>query len=184
MFNTFFSDFSKAFDSVNHDLLIRKLENYGIRGNILKWIQSYLTRLSVQIKIKKYVSQSFEIHSGVPQGSHLGPLLFILFINDITEVIKYSEILLFADDAKIFKNVLCQADCLELQSDIVAMAVWCARNDPELNVEKYHVMNFYNNHRLIQFPYNVGNIVVKNVKSLKDLGVVVDSSLNFNEHIS
>ena len=182
--DAFFSDFSKAFDSVNHDLLIRKLENYGVRGNMLKWTQSYLTGRSAQVKIKNHISESFEIQSGVPQGSHLGPLLFILFINDITEVIKYSEILLFADDAKLYKNIVCQADCVELQSDIVAIAVWCARNALELNIGKCNVMNFCNNHRLVQFQYKLGNAALNNVKSIKDLGVMLDSNLSFKDHVS
>ena len=74
--DAFFSDFSKAFDSVNHELLIRKLYNNGIRDNVLKWIGSYLTGRSAQVKIKNFKSEQFDILSGVSQSSHLGPLLF------------------------------------------------------------------------------------------------------------
>lgn len=181
--DAFFSDFSKAFDSVNHALLARKLENYGVKGKMLEWIESYLTGRTAQIKVKNYKSEPFEIVSGVPQGSHLGPLLFILFIDDIKNVIKHSQILLFADDAKIYKEIKSIDDSIALQRDIIAMAVWCARNALDLNLDKCFIINFYNNKNPKLFDYKVGNCVLNNTESTKDLGVMLDYRLNFKSHI-
>ena len=99
--DAFCRDFSHASHSDNHSLLITKYSNIGVRGSALTWIESYLTGKTTKVKIKNYVSSAFSIPYGVPQGSHLAPLLFILFINDITNVIQHSELLIFANDAKI-----------------------------------------------------------------------------------
>ena len=181
--DTFYNDLLKAFDSVNHNLLLRKLENYGVVGNMLKWIESYFKGRSAQTRIKNHVSDPFDILSGVPQGSHLGPLLFIIFINDITQVVKYSKIFLYADDAKIFKNIKSVLDCIKLQRDIDAVAEWCSSNALKLNIEKCHTMNFCNNYNQIEYPYSIGNSLISKVNSLKDLGVVIDSKLNFKKHV-
>ena len=103
--DAFYSDFSWAFDSVNHRLFISKLSNIGVRGPALSWIESNLTGRTTQVKIKNYLSSAFEVPLGVPQGSHFGPLLFILFINDIVTVIRHSKLLIFVDDAKMYKRI-------------------------------------------------------------------------------
>ena len=97
-------DFAKAFDSVNHNLLIYKLAKLGLSGGTLKWILSYLSDRELQVKIKGNLSDPFVAPSGVPQGSHLGPLLFILFINDINNELRYVIVLIFADDKNFQKS--------------------------------------------------------------------------------
>ena len=140
--DAFFSDFSRAFDSVNHDLLIRKLHNFGIRGTLLNWLNSYLVDWFAQVIIKNVMSSQFRVLSGVPQGSQLGPHLFIIFINDITEVIKYSNILLFTDDAKLYKRINNDRDVGQLQRDIRSLNDLGTRNIVDLNINKWYVMNF------------------------------------------
>ena len=115
------SNFLGAFDSANHKLLKRKLENIEAKGAALQWIKSYLHGRTAQVKIKNISSPFFYIPSGVSQGSHLGPLLFILFINDITSTIFNSELLIYADDAKMYKRIGTNADAVDLQRDIDAL---------------------------------------------------------------
>ena len=106
-----------------------------------------MTGRTAQVKIKNFKSQPFYIQSGVPQGSHLTSLLFILCINDLTDVIKYSKLLLFADDATIFKRVRSSEDSLELQRDISAIANWCESNALDMNVGKCFIIKFDNDTR-------------------------------------
>ena len=105
-------DFAKAFDKVPHGRLLRKLEKYGIRGQILEWIKAWLCGRT-RVCLEGIVSDLVAVISGVPQGSVLGPLLFLIYINDLEEGIK-SLLLKFADDTKIFQSVSNEEDCLSL----------------------------------------------------------------------
>ena len=99
-----YTDFSKAFDKVDHETLLMKLQNYGINGTALKLFHSYLVDRRLQVKVDSHLSKEYEVISGVPQISHLGPLLFNMFVNDIGKHFK-SEYLLYADDLKIFRII-------------------------------------------------------------------------------
>ena len=108
-----YTDFQKAFDVVPHDLLIKKLYcNFGFRDNILLLFHSFLSNRFQRVVINGVESKWTSVTSGVPQGSILGPLLFIMYINDVSNVFKFSKCLLFADDAKIYKSISSLADCL------------------------------------------------------------------------
>lgn len=116
--DTIYTDFQKAFDKVNHNILLYKLSCFGIHGTIFNWLKSYLCSRTQVVKINSYVSNYFLVSSGVPQGSHLGPLLFILFINDLPSIFDSSvNIFLFADDAKLFSVIKSPNDSLKLQSN-------------------------------------------------------------------
>lgn len=130
-----YTDLSKAFDRVNPKILIKKLEYYGIRESLLHWFSDYLYGRASFIVHNGSASESFVPLRGVPQGSILGPLLFLIFINDLPAHIQ-CEILLFADDAKIFRKIHDQGDCIALQNDLNSLEVWCNANNIVLNVDK------------------------------------------------
>ena len=116
-------DFSKAFDKVAHQRLLYKFRHYGIRGNCLKWIESWLTCRSQAVVVEGERSKDVPVLSGVPQGTVLGPLMFILFINDIGENIT-SSIKLFADDCLLFREINSEQDAKDLQNDLNDVINW------------------------------------------------------------
>lgn len=111
--DTLYTDFSKAFDRISHKVLIHKLRSYGFPENIINWIGSYLNDRYQLVKMDAFTSSTFAVPSGVPQGSHLGPLLFNVLINDIVQIIN-CNVLLFADDMKIYSRISVPSDCLKL----------------------------------------------------------------------
>lgn len=113
-----YTDYSKCFDKIDHKLLITKLELIGIRGDLLRWFSSYIDNRSQAVVINNYISGWVRIPSGVPQGSLLGPLLFLIFINDISSCFHTSQLLCFADDMKIFSTIRSANDVVNLQADL------------------------------------------------------------------
>ena len=113
-----YTDISKAFDRLLHSVLVRKLHRIGVHSAMLSWIQSYLSDREQFVRVSGWISDSIKVTSGVPQGSHLGPLLFILFMNDVPDVLNYSKCLMFADDLNIFCSVKSVLDALNLQRDL------------------------------------------------------------------
>ena len=142
-----FIDLRKAFDTVNHDILLSKLEHYGIRGTTLKWFKSYLSNRKQYVFHNGESSKLMDITCGVPQGSVLGPLLFLLYINDLPNISKVLHFYLFADDT----NIYCEANTLqELQTiinrELKELRTWLIVNRLSLNIDK---TNF-----VIYHPYN------------------------------
>lgn len=121
--------------------------------------------------------------SGVPQGSHLGPLLFLIFINDLPGIIRHSEILLYADDVKLFLSFKHESERRMLQNDISAFSDWCDINLMVLNIDKCKCMTF-SRKTVDTANYNIKSVALSNVHSCLDLGVMMDAKLNFNSHIS
>lgn len=179
-----YTDFAKAFDKVDHCILINKLRAAGIGGPLLKWIASYLSNRTQLVKIINGASFTFKQTSGVPQGSHLGPLFFILFINDLIPLIKHSECLLYADDAKIFKAINCQNDVAELQEDLDSIFLWSVRNKLPLNLDKCKVIHFSRIRANIVSYYKMGSTQLSEVAEIRDLGLIMNNKLDYNEHIS
>lgn len=178
-----YTDFSKAFDSVNHNILIQKLSNCGITGILLNWCQSYLDNRQSKVAIKGYESNWFSTSSGVPQGSHLGPLFFNIFINDIQRCFLHSKYCLFADDMKIFKEISSSADVTSLQEDLDRLVNWCSLNKLSLNVDKCLQVRFCRKKSLSPSSYNVKGIILKEADTVRDLGVTLDCTLRLNTHI-
>ena len=117
-------DLAKALDTVPHKKLLRKLDAYGIQGRLLDWISNYLSGRVQKIKLGNITSSLQNAMQGVPQGSVLGPLSFSLYINDMPDAIKHSKLMLFADDAKLFKRIRSDRDMVALQNDISAIENW------------------------------------------------------------
>ena len=128
-------DFSKAFDSVPHQRLLMKLDYYGIRGNMLMWIKAFLSNRSQSVSVNGIQSSSKPVLSGVPQGSILGPVLFLLYINDISSSVK-SRLRLFADDCILYSEIREVQDCWALQDDLEQLSLWSNTWQLNFNVKK------------------------------------------------
>ena len=181
--HSIYTDFSKAFDRVNHTLLLKKLEAIGVSGAFLDWITGYLSDRSQIVKVNNFRSYEVMVPSGVPQGSHLGPLLFNIFINDIGHCFKHCKFLCFADDLKLYLAVSSVDDCRRLQSDLARLEKWCEANGMDLNASKCHNICFTRSRNPIRFDYVIGDTVLSRTSAAVDLGVTVDSSLSFVPHI-
>ena len=177
-------DFAKAFDTVPHKRLLNKLEAYGITGKLLNWIKAFLVGRSQAVKVNGVESEIKAVLSGIPQGSVLGPILFIIYINDILDNID-SEGFLFADDTKIFKTILSKADAESLQSDIDSLEAWSKEWLLRFNPKKCHVLSLgklENTHYTMR--YKIYDSELEHVFEEKDLGVTIDMQLKFEEHVS
>lgn len=135
-----YTDYSKCFDKIDHNKLISKLQLIGIRGDLLRWLTSYLANRSQAVVINNYISSWVPVPSGVPQGSILGPLLFLIYVNDIDICLRFSKVLCFADDMKIFKAISSSSDALSLQDDLNRLSEYCTANKLFLNPSKCSVV--------------------------------------------
>lgn len=180
--DTVYTDLSKAFDKVNHLILLRKLNSYGFSSDLLSFFISYLSNRHQYVSYLGYISNQFVAGSGVPQGSNLGPLLFIIFINDLPSVLN-CRVLLYADDLKIFKVIRDPVDCLMLQRDIDCVSTWCLDNHLLLNVDKCCTMTFHKGMNPIIFQYSINGENLERCQRFRDLGVIMNSNLKFNDHI-
>ena len=178
--DTIYLDFAKAFDTVPHQRLLMKLRGYGIEGRILTWIEAFLTDRRQRVVVNDSRSSWADVTSGIPQGSVLGPMLFIIYINDMpTSVL--SSIYLFADDAKVYRNISSNDDPPTLQHDLQQLEKWSERWQLRFNSNKCKVM-----HLGRQNPrqnYTMGGTTLATTTSEKDLGVYVDTELTFEKHI-
>ena len=176
-------DFAKAFDTVPHNLIVDKLNHLGLPSWFTEWLYSYLSERKAFVKMYSTRSKTFEIPSGVPQGSVLGPLIFIIYVNDLYELLSSSK-LSFADDLKFFRVINSSADCDAVQEDIDQLLVWCSDNGMRVNSKKCKVISYTRRNDTIHHHYNIGLDTLERVSSICDLGVTMDSRLRFNEHIS
>lgn len=175
-------DFAKAFDKVNFKILLNKLELFGFHSQVLKWFCSYISNRMQFVRFKGFESMKSQPKSGVPQGSTLGPLLFIMFINDITKNLN-SNILLYADDIKLYKSIDNQDSCHVIQNDLFTIENWCINNDLHLNSNKCKVITFSRKKNPITYDYTINNNKLVRVSEIADLGVMFDSQLKFDSQI-
>lgn len=177
-------DFSKAFDKVDHGILMKKLRAFGIRGKLLRWIKSFLTDRQQFVVVEGHESAILLVLSGVPQGTVLGPLLFLIYINDIGEVVNHCKIKIFADDSKLHKTIKTLLDRFHLQEDLGNVVKWAEDNNMELNPDKYELLQHGKNTDL-KLPYVLpSGQTLKDSGCVRDLGVFVDSDLSWRSHIS
>ena len=179
-----FIDFSKAFDLVCHDILLTKLYKYGVRGGLLDWCRDYLTNRQQRVVVKGEVSDWLPVTSGVPQGSLLGPLFFIVYINDLPGVIsKGSSIALYADDSKMYRVINTQEDLSNFQSDIDKISEWCKMNKMITNTKKCKIMHITRKKSPLVGEYFIEGQPLESVNVHKDLGLFTASDLSWNQHI-
>ena len=177
-------DYSKAFDSVPHLRLISKLQAYGIRGNLLKWIKNFLIGRQQKVILNGSSSQWTEVTSGVPQGSVLGPLLFILYVNDITDGVQ-SSLEMFADDSKLYRIIQNPCDTDTLQHDLNYISNWSKLWLLNFNTTKCSVMHLGRHDRATYTLFNLAtnsNTLLQPTTEQKDLGVWTTPSMNFSVH--
>ena len=176
-----YTDFAKAFDSVPHKRLLVKLESIGIKSEVLQWIKSFLTGRRHRVGVNGELSSWIEAISGIPQGSVLGPILFVVFINDMPEVVKNS-CKLFADDAKLYRSVKTEMDNASLQDDITSMVAWSEKWQLPFNESKCKCLHI--GKETTASSYHMNSHLLENVTEEKDLGVIVDNKLKFHIHTS
>ena len=176
-------DFSKAFDKVDHTILLAKLKSIGICGKVHMWLTSFLSNRNQYVILNGTKSRAEPVQSGVPQGTVLGPILFILYINDITSVIKHSYIKIFADDSKLVKSIKSMDDRDLMQIDLQAVIQWAASNKMELNKLKFQLLQ-HGKLNDLKCSYTI-DPTVEVVKStdVKDLGVTISENISFEQHI-
>ena len=187
-------DFAKAFDKVDHKLLLKKLHRYGFHEKLIKWLESFLSNRSQHVAVHGISSFIAAIISGVPQGTVLGPLLFILFINDMSLCIKHSVIRFFADDTRILKHIFNEGHVIELQEDLNHVIEWAKCNNMLLHEDKFELIIHKHAQRstLYELPfiaefltYKISNgDYLQPVSHLKDLGVIVSSDLSWSAHVN
>lgn len=183
-YDVVYTDFRKAFDLVPFDILLIKLRNYGFSSALIELFHSYLCGRSQTVLYNGSYSQTYTVNSSVPQGSNLGPLCFLLMINNLPESIKNSNCYLFADDFKICKEITRKEDCLLLEKDITRVVEWCKENKMELNIEKCFIVTYTIKHEAIINNYTLMDRPLQRKEEAKDLGVLFDTKLTFETHIA
>lgn len=172
-----FLDLSKAFYRVCHPKLIQKLTSILGNGPMTKWIESKLTDRYQFVQYGAHVSETVPVLSGVPQGSVLGPMLFLLFINDIADVAEVN-IRLFADDCILYQRIDSYQDQLKLDESLKKVGTWCREWQMEINTEKTIAMSITKKKTQAKFSYSLGNVPLRNITVCKYLGILISSDLN------
>ena len=192
-FDYIYLDYAKAFDKVDLRLLIRKLALYGIHSKVINWIESFLSNRKQAVVVDGHLSLLAAIISGVPQGTVLGPILFLIFIDDIENCIMHSIVRCFADNTRISIAIRSEKDVKLLQRDLENVIQWSDRNNMALHKDEFEYMchKFNKQYFLIElqfmnecYQYHVSNTVtLEPVYQLRDLGVLVSNDLSWSPQL-
>ena len=177
-------DMSKAFDKVNHSTMINKLKSYGFNGSLLSWFKSYFHNRRQQVTALGSTSPSRLVTSGVPQGSILGPVLFLLYVNDLPDTISSSTIATFADDTKVFQCISCEADSTHLQENLNNINNWSSKSQIMFNHSKCKVQTISRKRKPIMTSYSMGNGQLDQCVQERDLGVWISSNLSWKKQVN
>ena len=178
-------DYRKAFDSVPHIRLLTKVHAYGIQGKVYDWIRAFLTQRTQRVLIDSAASTECVVTSGIPQGSVIGPLLFVIFINDLPEVVSdNSTVKLFADDTKLYSTRGLAKDNTGLQEDLYCISSWAEKWQLSFNEKKCKVMSIGRKNPHLRYKLKLDDISsIPEAEQEKDLGVMFDSRLQFSNHV-
>ena len=175
-------DFANAFNSVDHQILLQKLKSYGMRGQLYKWFVDYLNGHCQRVVIDGASSHWAPVTSGVPQGSILGPILFVIFINDLPDILSNEKMAsLYADDTEVYNPIRSIADCEKVQQSLTNLECWSRDNNLDFNSSKRKVLTITRKISPWTYAYQMNSKAVLRVE--KELGVCVNSNLSWNDHI-
>ena len=177
-------DFAKASKTVDHNVLLSKFKAYGVSGQLLTWFANYLSGRLQRVVIDDATSQWAPVTSGVPQGSLLGPLLFIIFINDLPDVATGDVFTsLYVDDTKEYCNINTIKDCMSIQKTLINMDKWTQNNNIRLNVSKFKALTITRKKGPLNLIYKLDNVELERVSTEKDVGANSTNSLTWNTNI-
>src|SRR6218665_1008065 len=181
-----FFDISKVFDTVNHDILLSKLDNFGIRGVVKSWFTDYLNNITQFVLVKGVTSITSRITCGVPQGSILGPLLFLIYLNDLTLISSCLKFIHFADDTNVFLSHRYVTKLFEIMNyELLKVADWFNVNKLVLNSGKTNYILFHSvRKKASSNAILINNKPLKQLESAKFLGVIIGSHLSWKDHIT
>jgi len=182
-----FIDLAKAFDTVDHGILLKKLQHYGIRGVTHQWFSSYLTNRNQQVICNGILSKFQQVKYGVPQGSNLGPLLFLIYINDLPNTSTILNFIIFADDTNVFHSHKSLDELYQIiNHEITYVVDWFRINKLSLNINKTNFILFRSHRKLIpeiSIQLLIDGNIIPQVSTTKFLGIHIDQHLNWSEHI-
>lgn len=191
--DTIYLDYAKAFDKVDLHILLKKLQQYGVGGKMLKWIKQFLLNRFQTVVVEGEKSSFRLVLSGVPQGTVLGPIFFIIYINDQLDVLRASDGKIFADDTKLINHIGDIIAHMLLQDDLNNIVAWSLKNNMQLNGDKFEVLNYSLNksHLLRNLPftqeyleYNLSDgTTIQPSKTVKDLGILLSNDCSWSPHI-
>jgi hypothetical protein len=181
--NCIYMDFMKAFDTVPHRRMLSKLRSFGFTETMVKWVESFITGRTQQVRIDGEISEEKIVISGVPQGSVLGPFLFLIYVNDMPEAVR-SRLFLFADDNKVYRIIeKASLDRSILQEDLDKLYEWSKVWLMRIHPEKLFGMEIGADREVPEYEYTVGPMMVRTSKQERDIGIEIDDKLTFANHI-
>ena len=177
-------DFAKAFDKVDHGLLLHKVRDLGITGNLGKWIHNFLTGRTQKVSVQGHLSNPSNVLSGVPQGSVLGPLLFLIMIGDIDRGLQHSQVSSFADDTRVKRKIKTEDDVALLQEDLNCLLDWTHANNMKMNSDKFELMKYGPLYDIKQdTSYQAHHQTITPTQHTRDLGITMSADGTFTQHI-
>ena len=179
-----YMDFMKAFDTVPHRRLLSKLRSFGFTSSMVNWVEAFITGRTQHVRIDGVVSEEKTVISGVPQGSVLGPFLFLIYVNDMPEVVR-SRLFLFADDNKVYRIIeKASKDRAILQENLDELYTWSNIWLMRIHPEKLFGMEIGGEREIPEYEYTVGPMMVRTSNQERDIGIEIDDKLSFADHIN